>query len=261
MERWTPKIELTPREEFLMKRLTRTKKLFAFLRLHRHAIFDDAFQQELEAMYRDNGAGLDPKAPALLAMALVLQAYAGASDAEAVELTVMDLRWQWVLDGLGADAPLFAQGTLQAFCGRLSRTDTDRRVLERTAEWARTSGAFDPKKLPKTLRLAVDAARAISESGRTPMIYAARRPCRISRRSSISSRIARSRSPRNSAQINMIGALDDLVAAGSAGDARQEAGLQVGAELEQVLRLVLGRGLRGLGGLRRLLHLGSSCGV
>jgi hypothetical protein len=158
MDRWNPKTELTKREEFLMKRLTRTKKLFAFLRLHRHAIFDDAFQQELEAMYRDTGAGLDPKPPALLAMALVLQAYADVSDAEAVELTVVDLRWQLVLDCLGADRPLFGQGTLHNYRERLIRTNMDVRVLERTAEWARRTGAFDAKKLPKTLRVAIDSA-------------------------------------------------------------------------------------------------------
>jgi len=32
-------------------------KLFAFLRDHRHELFDDGFQAELEAMYRDTGAG------------------------------------------------------------------------------------------------------------------------------------------------------------------------------------------------------------
>ena len=41
-------------------------------------------------MYRETGA-----------MALLLQSYVGASNAEAVELTVVDLRWQMVLDCLG----------------------------------------------------------------------------------------------------------------------------------------------------------------
>jgi len=43
-------------EEFLLRRLRRTRKLFAFLRDHRHELFDDGFQAELEAMYRDTGA-------------------------------------------------------------------------------------------------------------------------------------------------------------------------------------------------------------
>src|SRR5438067_1774119 len=95
--RWCPPQEPTRQEDFLLRRLTRTRKLFGFLRLHRHELFDDAFQTELEAMYRDTGAGKDPLPPAQLAMAVLLQGYVGASDAEAVELTVVDLRWQMVL--------------------------------------------------------------------------------------------------------------------------------------------------------------------
>jgi hypothetical protein len=55
-----------------MKRLTRTRKLFGFLREGRHELFDDAFQAELESMYRKSGAGKDPVPPALLAMVLLL---------------------------------------------------------------------------------------------------------------------------------------------------------------------------------------------
>ena len=50
MKRWHPKTETTPQEEFLLKRLRRTRKLFAFLRLHRHELFDEAFQAELEGV-------------------------------------------------------------------------------------------------------------------------------------------------------------------------------------------------------------------
>lgn len=45
---------------------------------------------------------------------MLLQGYVGASDAEAVELSVMDWRWQMVLDCLDADEPPFSQGALQA---------------------------------------------------------------------------------------------------------------------------------------------------
>ena len=105
VKRWEPKEELSRQEEFLMKRLVRTRKLFGFLRAHRRALFDGEFQAELETMYRDTGAGKDPLPPALLAMALVLQSYHGMSDAEAVEMTVVDLRWQMVLGCLGASEP------------------------------------------------------------------------------------------------------------------------------------------------------------
>jgi len=84
--------------QFLLRRLRRTRKLFAFLRDHRHELFDDGFQTELEAMYRDTGAGREPAPPALLAMIVLSRSYLGMSDAEAVELTVVDLRWQMVLD-------------------------------------------------------------------------------------------------------------------------------------------------------------------
>src|SRR5258708_16858619 len=113
MRRWEPAIELSKKEQFIIKRLKRTRKLFAFLRLHRHELFDDKFQQELERIYRDTGAGDEPVPPALLCMALLLQGYHRISDAEAVELTVMDPPSQMGLACLGAADPALAQGTLQ----------------------------------------------------------------------------------------------------------------------------------------------------
>jgi hypothetical protein len=156
--RWTPTQTVTRQEQYLLKRLGRTRKLFGFLREHRHELFDEAFQAELETMYRFTGAGKDPKPPALMAMAMLLQGYVGASDAEAVELTVVDLRWQMVLGRLGASEPAFSQGAFHAFRQRVIAADLDRRLLERTAELARTSGAYDPRKLPKTLRVAIDSS-------------------------------------------------------------------------------------------------------
>jgi hypothetical protein len=158
IERWNPSVATTKQEEFLLKRLTRTKKLFGFLRRHRHELLDAAFQDELAAMYRDTGAGADPVNPALMAMAVLLQGYAGASDAEAVELTVVDLRWQMVLGQLGATTPAFSQGALQDFRQRLIRTEMDRRLLERTVELARQTNEFDWRKLPGAVRVAMDSS-------------------------------------------------------------------------------------------------------
>lgn len=157
-ERWLPRTDYSRQEQVLRRRLTRTGKLFGFLRDCRRDLFSDDFQAELESMYRNTGAGRDPVPPALLAMATLLQAYEGMSDAEAVEMTVVDLRWQMVLDRLGCEDPAFAQGTLAAFRERLIRTDMDRRLLERTVELARKTKAFDFKKLPKTLRVAIDSS-------------------------------------------------------------------------------------------------------
>lgn len=158
LPRWTPERSPTKQEQFLLRRLLRTRKLFGFLREHRHELFDDAFQEELESMYRSTGAGKAPVPPALMAMAVLLQGYVGASDAEAVELTIVDLRWQMVLGRLGATEPAFSQGALHDFRHRLISADMDRRLLERTVELARTTGGFDPKKLPKTLRIAMDSS-------------------------------------------------------------------------------------------------------
>ena len=165
MERWQPREALTKKEQMLMKRLTRTRKLFAFLRVHRRELFDDDFQSELEAMYRDSGAGHEPIPAAQLCMALIVQGYLGVSDAEAVELTVVDSRWQMVLDCMAAEEPLFAQGTLQQFRQRLISSEMDRRLLERTRELAKRSKGFDWKKLPKELRVAVDS-RPLEGAGR-----------------------------------------------------------------------------------------------
>lgn len=141
-----------------MKRLDRVRKLLGFLRVHRRQLFDDAFQDELATMYRDTGAGKSPVPPALMAMATLVQAYLGVSDAEMVELTVVDLRVQMVLDRLGADTPAFSQGALVDFRDRLIAAEMDRRLLERTVELARETNGFDWRKLPRSLRVAVDSS-------------------------------------------------------------------------------------------------------
>ena len=51
IKRWKPRIEPTKAEQRILKRLTRVRKLFAFLRLHRHEIVDAAFQDELAEMH------------------------------------------------------------------------------------------------------------------------------------------------------------------------------------------------------------------
>jgi len=156
--RWNPPVAATRQEQVLLKRLNRVRKLFGFLRLHRHELFDEAFQEELATMYRTTGAGKEALPPALMAMAVLVQGYLGMSDAEMIELTVVDLRVQMVLGCLGAEAPPFSQGALQEFRERLIAANMDRRVLERTVELAKRTKAFDYRKLPKTLRVAIDSS-------------------------------------------------------------------------------------------------------
>jgi hypothetical protein len=151
----------------LMKRLTRVRALFGFLRQHRHELFDDEFQGQLESMYRTTGAGEDPVAPAMLCMVVLLQGYVGASDAEAVELSVVDLRWQMVLGCLGATEPPFSQGGLQGFRDRMIAHDMDRVLLDRTVALVR-SGAMsesDGRAVSKALRAAIDS-RPLAGAGR-----------------------------------------------------------------------------------------------
>lgn len=168
--RWTPPVAPTRQEQFLLKRLDRVRKLLGFLRLHRHELFDDAFQDELASMYRTTGAGKDALPPAMMAMAMLVQGYLGMSDAEMVELTVVDLRVQMVLGCLGTEEPPFSQGALQEFRDRLIAADLDRRVLECTVVLAKRTKAFDHRKLPKTLRVAIDSS-PLEGAGRVEDTY------------------------------------------------------------------------------------------
>ncbi|NNC20154.1 IS1182 family transposase [Corallococcus exiguus] len=167
MERWKPAVEQSAREQRLLKLAGKSRKLFVFLREHRHELFDEAFQDELEAMYRQTGQGQTPQPPAMMCMALLVQTYTQSSDAEAVCLSGTDSRWRMVLDRLGADEdePAFSQGGLQQFRERLIATEMDRRLLERTVEVAKRTKGFDSKKTPKTLRVGVDS-RPLEGAGR-----------------------------------------------------------------------------------------------
>jgi hypothetical protein len=167
MNRWKPPVETTKSEQLVLKRLGRVRALFGFLREHRHELFNDEFQAQLEEMYRQTGAGDPPHPPALLCMVILLQGYVGASDAEAVELSVMDRRWQMVLDCVNAEEPLFSQGALQAFRERMIAHDLDRALLERTVALVREGVATtgEGQSLSKAVRVAIDS-RPLAGAGR-----------------------------------------------------------------------------------------------
>jgi Transposase DDE domain/Transposase domain (DUF772) len=150
---WQPPVALSAQEEQIVKRI-RKAKLFVFLRHHRHELFDEAFQQELASLYRQAERGQPPVAPAMLALALILEAYTGVSDDEVIEATVMDRRWQVVLDCLDTEQAPFSKGTLVAFRQRLIEAHMDRRLIERTIEIANQSQAFGPR----PLRAALDSS-------------------------------------------------------------------------------------------------------
>src|SRR6185369_10192049 len=111
---WRPPAEPSAAEQAVIKAVRRAK-LFVFLREHRHELFDQQFQAELARAYVDSPKGQPPVPPARLALATIVQAYTGVSDDEVIEATVMDWRWQLVLDCLDADQPPFAKGTLVGF--------------------------------------------------------------------------------------------------------------------------------------------------
>jgi hypothetical protein len=150
---WNPPCDLTPTEQRLV-RLCKKAPLFVFLREVRAELFDDAFQTQLAATYKASTKGRPPTPPALLAMASVLQAALGVSDAEAARLAATDRCWQRVLGTLDADDAPFSQANLADFRARLIAADLDRTLLDRTVAWARARGGYSDRRL----RAAFDAS-------------------------------------------------------------------------------------------------------
>lgn len=146
-------MELSPAEEKVVKRI-RKAKLFVFLREIRHQLFNDEFQQELAAFFKDSTVGKCPIPPAQLALAIILQAYTGVSDDEVIEALVMDRRWQLVLDCLDCEQAPFGKGTLVRFRAMLIAAGGDRRLIERTVEMAKDKGGFSSR----SLRAALDSS-------------------------------------------------------------------------------------------------------
>ena len=92
----------------------RRDSFYGFLALHRQELFSD---EDFSKFYcPDNGRPSVP--PSLLATALLLQAYEGASDEEAKARADFDLRWKVAL-GVGLEKRPFAKSTLQLFRARL----------------------------------------------------------------------------------------------------------------------------------------------
>src|SRR5262252_5764282 len=144
---WNPPIALTSEKQKIAARPRKTREFFVFLREYRHAILDADFQRLLAPSYRQEPGGQEPVEAGMLALATLLQAYCHVGDRDAVELTVMDKRWQMVLDGLGAEQPPFSQGTLFNFRMRLIAHNLDKALLERTVALAETMGGFGARQL------------------------------------------------------------------------------------------------------------------
>ncbi len=121
------------------------------LRERRPELLDADFQRTLAQSYRPASTGKAPVEVGLLALALLLQAYCNVGDREAVALTVMDKRWQMVLDCVGAEQPPFSQGTLHNFRRRLIAHDLDKTLLDRTVALAEKTGGFGARQLRAAL--------------------------------------------------------------------------------------------------------------
>ena len=148
---WNPPIVLTAEEQKIATRPRKTRKVFVFLREHRHELLDADFQHTLANSYSPEPGGHEPVEAGLLALATLLQAYCHVGDRDAVELTVMDKRWQMVLDCLGAEHPPCSQGTLFHFRMRLITHNLDKTLLERTVALAEHIGGFGARQLRAVL--------------------------------------------------------------------------------------------------------------
>jgi hypothetical protein len=148
---WQPPVECSRLEQEVIKRIKRAK-LFVWLREHRHELFDEALQHQLAQAYQESPKGQPPVPPAQLGLATILQAYTGASDDEVLEATVMDRRWQLVLDCMDHATAPFSKGTLVGFRARLIEHSLDRRLVERTvALYGQTTGRVAAGKLRAAL--------------------------------------------------------------------------------------------------------------
>ena len=137
---WNPPIALSAEEQTIAARTRKARKFFVFLRECRHELLDADFQHTLTQSYSPGSGGDEPVEAGLVALATLLQAYCHVGERDAVELTVMDKRWQRVLDGLGAEQPPFSQGTLWNFRMRLIAHNLDKTLLDRTVALAEQPG-------------------------------------------------------------------------------------------------------------------------
>ena len=124
----------------------RRDSFYGFLALHRQELFSD---EDFSEFYcPDNGRPSVP--PSLLATALLLQAYEGASDEEAKARADFDLRWKVAL-GVGLEERPFAKSTLQLFRARLVIHERMQTVFRKSLDFARHTGYLRSRRLKVVL--------------------------------------------------------------------------------------------------------------
>jgi transposase len=126
---------------------------YGWLARQREELFRD---EDFAGLYvLDTGRPSVP--PSLLATALVLQTYDGASDDEAKQRADYDLRWKVAL-GVGLDARPFAKSTLQEFRAQLIVHREQAAIFERSLALAKRRGHF-PK--GRKLKAALDTTNIL----------------------------------------------------------------------------------------------------
>ena len=148
-----PPLALSPAEQQRVARTPKARQCFVFLRTIRHELLDADCQQTLAKSSTPAPGGKAPVDAGGLALAPLLHAYGHGSAQEAVERTVMDKRWQMVLDGLGAEHPPCSRGTLFHCRLRLIVHDLATTLLDRTGALAEQTGGCGVRQL----RAALDA--------------------------------------------------------------------------------------------------------
>jgi transposase len=95
--------------------------------------------EDFAELYKDTNNGRPSVPPSQLALVLIMQARDGISDAEAIERTAYDLRWNLVLQ-LGAGESLCAKSTLQVFRANLILNDMARAIFKKSVSEAKRVG-------------------------------------------------------------------------------------------------------------------------
>ena len=150
---WNPPVELSEREERILKRVKK-RPLFAFFRRHRLEIFDEATQALLLAAYPAVERGKAAVPPAQVALAMLMQAAFDVPDHDVPELTACDARWQMVLDCVGQEDPLLSQGTVYNFRMRVIEHDLVDVLIDRTVALAKKHKDYSAA----ALRAALDSS-------------------------------------------------------------------------------------------------------
>src|SRR5262249_3816787 len=119
---------LSPAEQKIAARPPKARKFFVFRRTIRQELLDADFQRALAESWSPAPGAKAPVEAGGLALATRLQAYGPVSAQDAVELPVMDKRWQRVVDCLGAEPPPCSRGTLCHCRLRLSAHNLDKPV-------------------------------------------------------------------------------------------------------------------------------------